>query len=290
MAARVNGRAAKPTFAGLRVRLVEEAIRHLGSGMGLNSQPSRATAGGHVSSGGAMMSVVVGELEEVTMRIAYSIGAVAALALGSAVFFYGRGKPLEPARPTLIEPSRPVAGTATATFGGGCFWCTEAVFQQLKGVKSVLSGYTGGSAKNPTYEQVCSGTTGHAEAIQISYDPSAISYEELLEVFWKTHDPTTPDQQGNDVGTQYRSAIFYHNDEQKRLAEHYKQKLDASGLFPAPIVTEIVPSTEFYRAEAYHQNFYAQNSSKPYCRVVIRPKLDKMKAIFSAKLTTASER
>jgi peptide-methionine (S)-S-oxide reductase len=191
--------------------------------------------------------------------------------------------PAEKTSAPAIE--RPPTGLAQATFGGGCFWCTEAVFQNLKGVHSVVSGYTGGSVKNPTYQQVCSGTTGHAEAIQITYDPSAIPYEELLEVFWKTHDPTTRDQQGNDFGTQYRSAIFYHDDEQKALAEHYRKKLDASGLFPAPIVTEVVPFTEFYRAEAYHQNYYNQNASQPYCRAVIRPKLDKLKELFSDKLT-----
>src|SRR5262249_23454692 len=176
------------------------------------------------------------------------------------------------------------------SFGGGCFWCTEAVFQQLMGVDAVVPGYSGGTTKGPTYRQVCSGTTGHAEAIQITYDPSVISYEELLEVFWKTHDPTTLDRQGNDFGPQYRSAIFYHNEEQKVLAEHYKQKLDASGLFPAPIVTEVVPFTEFYRAESYHQNYFAQNSTKPYCRVVITPKLDKLKELFSDKLTNAAKR
>lgn len=185
---------------------------------------------------------------------------------------------------------RPPAGTAQAIFGGGCFWCTEAVFQNLKGVKSVVSGYTGGSVKNPTYREVCSGTTGHAEAIQITFDPTAVSYKDLLEVFWKTHDPTTKDQQGNDFGPQYRSAIFYDNDEQKELAEHYKQKLDASGIFSAPIVTEIVPSTTFYRAERYHQNYYNQNASQPYCQAIIRPKLDKLKELFADKLTNAAER
>ena len=143
-------------------------------------------------------------------------------------------------------PADKPAETETATFGNGCFWCTEAVFQRLKGVKTVVSGYSGGSVKNPTYRQVCTGTTGHAEAIQITYDPKEISYDDLLAVFWHTHDPTTKDRQGNDVGTQYRSVIFYHSDEQKQLAEKYKKKLDASGLYRAPIVTEIVPFTEFY--------------------------------------------
>ena len=179
------------------------------------------------------------------MRTAMLWSGFLALLLGASAFVFVGGKPVakpeRPAeKPVAIEPvAAPPAGMATATFGGGCFWCTEAVFQRLKGVQSVVSGYSGGSVKNPTYEQVCTGTTGHAEAIQVTYDPKEISYEELLEVFWKTHDPTTKDQQGNDYGPQYRSAIFYHTDEQKQLAEHYKQKLDAAGLFVAPIVTEI---------------------------------------------------
>lgn len=185
---------------------------------------------------------------------------------------------------TIREPAEPPPGMATATFGAGCFWCTEAVFQQLKGVHAVVSGYSGGSLKNPTYRQVCTGTTGHAEAIQVTYDPAVISYEELLEVFWQSHDPTTRDRQGNDVGPQYRSVIFYHTEEQKRLAEHYKQKLDVSGLFTQPIVTEIVPFTEFYRAEAYHQNYFENNPEQPYCRALIRPKVDKVKKVFHDKL------
>jgi peptide-methionine (S)-S-oxide reductase len=196
---------------------------------------------------------------------------------------------VKPEPPTkTLEPETPPEELAMATFGGGCFWCTEAVFLQLKGVQSVVSGYSGGTVKNPTYEQVCTGTTGHAEAIQIKYDPKSVSYEELLEVFWKTHDPTTKDQQGNDHGPQYRSVIFYHNDEQKALAEHYKQKLDASGIFPAPIVTEVVPFTVFYRAEDYHQNYYALNSGRSYCRAIIAPKLDKMKKVFSDKLKSTA--
>jgi peptide-methionine (S)-S-oxide reductase len=172
----------------------------------------------------------------------------------------------------------------TATFGAGCFWCVEAVFQNLKGVQSIISGYSGGSVPNPTYKQVCDGTTGHAEACQIMYDPKEISYTELLEVFWKTHDPTTLNQQGNDVGTQYRSAIFYHNEEQRKLAEHYKKELDASGAFDAPIVTEIVPYKNFYKAEAYHQNYYNDNTMQPYCMFVIRPKVEKFKKVFKDKL------
>jgi peptide-methionine (S)-S-oxide reductase len=173
-----------------------------------------------------------------------------------------------------------------ATFGSGCFWCTEAIFQQLKGVHSVVSGYSGGRVANPSYEQVCSGTTGHAEVIQITFDPAAVSYAELLEVFWRTHDPTTLNRQGNDVGTQYRSVIFYHNDEQQKLAEHYKKQLDASGSFDRPIVTEIVPFREFYSAEGYHQNYYRLNPRQPYCQVVIVPKVEKFKKVFKEKLKT----
>jgi peptide-methionine (S)-S-oxide reductase len=191
-----------------------------------------------------------------------------------------------PETPTTPEPTQPPPGMAKATFGAGCFWCTEAVFQELKGVQSVVSGYSGGSVKNPTYHQVCSGRTGHAEATQITYDPAVISYEELLEVFWKTHDPTTLNRQGNDVGSQYRSVIFWNSDEQKKLAEHYLQKLDTSGAFPAPIVTEIVPLTEFYRAEADHQNYFAEHPGQPYCQAIIRPKLDKMRQVFREKLKT----
>jgi peptide-methionine (S)-S-oxide reductase len=184
----------------------------------------------------------------------------------------------------VVQPAEVPAGMAIATFGSGCFWCTEAVFQRLKGVHSVVSGYSGGTVKNPTYQQVCTGTTGHAESIQVTYDPAVVSYEELLEVFWQTHDPTTQDRQGNDVGPQYRSVIFYHTDEQKRLAAEYKKKLDNSGAFDAPIVTQIVPFTEFFPAEDYHQNYYNQNSQKSYCRVVIGPKLAKLKKVFHGKL------
>ncbi len=172
----------------------------------------------------------------------------------------------------------------TATFANGCFWCTEAIFQQLKGVESVKSGYTGGHLKNPTYEQVCSGTTGHAECLQIVYDPKVISFDELLEVFWSTHDPTTLNRQGNDVGTQYRSGIFYHNEEQRKKAEKYKAELNQSGAFNAPIVTEITPFTRFWPAEDYHDNYYQRNQSAPYCYFVIKPKMDKFKAVFKNKL------
>lgn len=178
----------------------------------------------------------------------------------------------------------PSANTDTATFGNGCFWCTEAVFQQLEGVLKVSSGYSGGHVVNPTYKEVCTGTTGHAEVIQIIYDPSKISFDELLEVFWQTHDPTTLNRQGNDVGTQYRSAVFYHNQEQKEKAEKYKTELNKSGAFNNPIVTEITPFTSFYVAENYHQDYYLNNGEQPYCTYVIRPKLEKFQKVFKSKL------
>jgi len=171
-----------------------------------------------------------------------------------------------------------------ATFGSGCFWCTEAIFERLKGVHSVVSGYAGGKVKNPTYKEVCTGTTGHAEVSQITYDPKVISFDELLEVFWKTHDPTTLNRQGADVGTQYRSVIFYHNDEQKKLAEHYKDELDKSGAWKDPIVTEISPLTNFYKAEDYHQNYFANNPTQGYCSFVIAPKVEKFEKVFKNKL------
>ena len=177
-----------------------------------------------------------------------------------------------------------MSNLATATLGAGCFWCVEAVFQNLKGVESVVSGYMGGKVKNPTYKEVCSGLTGHAEVAQIKYDPEQLTFKELLEVFWKTHDPTTLNRQGNDVGTQYRSAVFYHNDEQKELAEHYKKELNASGYYADPIVTEISPAVEFYVAEDYHQNYFNDNSSQPYCNFVVRPKVEKFKQVFADKL------
>jgi peptide-methionine (S)-S-oxide reductase len=171
-----------------------------------------------------------------------------------------------------------------ATFGSGCFWCTEAIFERLKGVKSVVSGYSGGKVENPTYEEVCTGTTGHAEVTQITYDPEIISFDELLEVFWKTHDPTTLNRQGNDVGPQYRSVIFYHNDEQKKLAEKYKEALDKSGAWEKPIVTEISPFTKFYPAEDYHQEYYENNPNQGYCAFVIAPKVEKFEKVFKDKL------
>jgi peptide-methionine (S)-S-oxide reductase len=174
--------------------------------------------------------------------------------------------------------------TDTTTFGTGCFWCTEAVFQELKGVIKVTSGYSGGQVPQPTYEEVCSGTTGHAECLQIVYDPAVISFDELLEVFWESHDPTTLNRQGNDVGTQYRSAIFYHNEQQKEKAEHYKAELIRNKAYDKPIVTEITPFKVFYPAENYHQDYYNLHGTQPYCRLVIRPKLEKFEKVFKDKL------
>ena len=170
------------------------------------------------------------------------------------------------------------------TFGSGCFWCVEAVFQNLKGVKSADSGYSNGETVNPTYKQVCSGQTGHAEVVQLTFDPKIISVEELLEVFWKTHDPTTLNRQGADSGTQYRSGVFYHNENQRELAQAWKDKLNADHVFPNPIVTEITPVGTFYKAEDYHQNYFNQNGYEPYCQIVIKPKMDKFLKTFSEKL------
>lgn len=171
-----------------------------------------------------------------------------------------------------------------ATFGSGCFWCSEAMFKRLKGVETVQSGYSGGAIENPTYEQVCNGDTGHAEVIQITFDPEVISYDELLEVFWKTHDPTTLNRQGNDVGTQYRSVVFYHNDHQRALATAYKEKLDASEIWENPIVTEISPLSTFYVAENYHDDYFSRNGNQPYCAFVVAPKVEKFKKVFEDKL------
>jgi peptide-methionine (S)-S-oxide reductase len=191
----------------------------------------------------------------------------------------------EPTMPAAVPPlpSEPPskAETEVATFGGGCFWCTEAVFLEIKGVSKVVSGYSGGHVKNPTYEAVCNGTTGHAEVIQITFDPRVVGYEKLLEAFWLTHDPTTLNRQGNDTGTQYRSAVFYHNDRQKELTEKYIKKLTDEKVFENPIVTEVVKFEEFYPAEDYHQNFYARNPNQGYCNAVIPAKLAKLKKAFS---------
>ena len=168
----------------------------------------------------------------------------------------------------------------TIVFGAGCFWCIEAIFSDIKGVYSVTSGYCGGFTKNPTYKEVCSGTTGHAEVARIIYNPNEISFEELLEIFWKTHDPTTPNRQGNDVGTQYRSCIFYLNENQNQKSIYYKEKLNSSGAFSKQIVTEIEKLQKFYPAENYHQDYYENNKENSYCKFVIQPKLEKFKKVF----------
>ena len=172
----------------------------------------------------------------------------------------------------------------TLTIGGGCFWCVEAQLQQLNGVLTVTSGYAGGNSKNPTYKEVCTGLTGHAEVIQVTFDNSIISLDEMLAAFWQAHDPTQLNRQGNDVGTQYRSVIFYRNDEQKKIAEDYKKKLNDEKVYDKSVVTEISPLTTFYSGEEYHQNYYNQNASQGYCQFVITPKLDKFKKVFKDKL------
>ena len=176
-----------------------------------------------------------------------------------------------------------------ATLGGGCFWCLEAVYERLEGVSRVISGYAGGSVPDPTYEQVCSGMTGHAEVVQVEFDPAVTSYREILEVFFTLHDPTTPDRQGPDVGTQYRSAIFYGSDEQREAAELLIGELEREDVFPDPIVTELEALTEFYPAEAYHQEYYGRNPSQPYCRLVIAPKVAVLRRKFAGKLKAASD-
>ena len=174
--------------------------------------------------------------------------------------------------------------TEKITLGSGCFWCTEAVYEQVKGVIKVTSGYCNGHIENPTYEQVCDKTTGHTEACEIEFDPNQVTVDELLEIFWQVHDPTTLNRQGNDVGPQYRSAVFYHNKHQKERAEYYKKKLDESGAYSDKIVTAIEPIKNFYSAENYHQDYYKDNSNQPYCYFVIRPKLEKFEKVFKDKL------
>jgi peptide-methionine (S)-S-oxide reductase len=180
------------------------------------------------------------------------------------------------------------ANFQVATFGSGCFWCTEAIFDLIDGVIEVVSGYAGGETVNPTYESVCSGKTGHAEVVQIKFDPKVISYSQLLHVFWTTHDPTTLNRQGADIGTQYRSVIFYHDEEQRTIAEEMKRFYDDSRTWKAPIVTEINPFTSFYAAEEYHQDYYRNNSSQPYCSFVIKPKIEKAKRVFEDYLERQS--
>ncbi len=177
----------------------------------------------------------------------------------------------------------------TATLAGGCFWCLEAVYDQVRGVKDVVSGYTGGHVANPTYERVCSGKTGHAEAVQITFDPEQISYRELLEIFFSIHDPTTLNRQGADVGTQYRSAIFYHAEEQRQIAEHLVCELTEQKVFRGPIVTEIVPATTFYPAEDYHQEYFVRNPYQPYCQFVVAPKVAKFQKLFAHRVASARD-
>ncbi len=171
--------------------------------------------------------------------------------------------------------------TEIATFGNGCFWCTEAIFQRVNGVLLVESGYSGGDTDNPTYKDICTGTTNHAECLKITYDPTVVSYEDLLKVFWETHDPTTPNRQGNDSGTQYRSIIFYHDEKQRQLAHAFRDELTEKKSFKNPIVTMIEPAATFYKAESYHQDYYNQNGSAPYCQFVVKPKLDKFRKLYT---------
>jgi peptide-methionine (S)-S-oxide reductase len=199
---------------------------------------------------------------------------IACLLLFSGLLSYGQKTAIGKAVPK----------TDTATFAGGCFWCIEAQFKELKGVTSVTSGFTGGRTAYPTYEQVCTGTTGHAESINIAYDPSKISYDELLAAFFTAHDPTELNRQGNDRGTQYRSAIFYHNAAQQKLATYYISKLDSAKAYNSKIVTEVSPFHIFYSAEKYHQDYYSNNQGKSYCQYVIKPKLDKFRKVFKDKL------
>jgi peptide-methionine (S)-S-oxide reductase len=185
-----------------------------------------------------------------------------------------------PPSATPAPAADPQPALAKATFAGGCFWCTEAVYAQLKGVKGVTSGYIGGQVPNPTYKDVCSGLTGHAEAIEIEYDPAVVSFEKLLEVFFATHDPTTLNRQGADVGTQYRSGVFYHDAAQKRVAEEVIAKLDAAKVFPRKIVTEVTKASTFYPAEGYHQDYFAKNPADRYCNAVAAPKVEKVRKVF----------
>ena len=206
--------------------------------------------------------------------------------LGSTVAAcHQSNKPTSNSNSNMNSSSSQIHPTDTATFANGCFWCTEAIFEELRGVIAATSGYSGGHTEKPNYKEVCTGETGHAECLQIVYDPNIISYDELLEVFWKTHDPTTLNRQGNDVGTQYRSAIFYHTEEQRIKAIQYKEALQQSGAWDNPIVTEITPFVKFYPAEDYHQQYYELNANKnPYCQFVIQPKLEKFHKVFANKL------
>ncbi len=207
------------------------------------------------------------------------------IALLSATGLSAQAQPAVAKKSTVMTTSQS-ANVEKATFGTGCFWCTEALYESLDGVYDAVSGYEGGQKPNPTYKEVCTGTTGHAECVEVTYDPAKITYQELLEAFFRSHDPTTLNRQGADVGTQYRSVIFYHNEEQKRLAETAKDELNKAGAYNNPIVTEISPATTFYEAEAYHQSYFANNPEQGYCAFVIAPKLDKFRKVFKEKLKT----
>jgi len=216
-------------------------------------------------------------------------GAVAVVALSTVAVSACAMQGGEPDPPkSAVTPDEAKSGDdaklAKATFGAGCFWCVEAVFQRLEGVKKVVSGYSGGKVGDPTYKQICTGTTGHAEVIQITYDPEVVTFDSLLEVFFMTHDPTQLNRQGADVGTQYRSVVFWHDDEQKQRTEYYKKKLDEAGAFERPIVTEIAKFEKFWPAEKYHQNYFDSNPNQGYCRMVIAPKVEKFEKVFADKL------
>ena len=222
------------------------------------------------------------------MKYPRAIGIIMLASVGGLMAMAGSSKSSDQSKevPRMANPSGKSKSGATEsiTLGGGCFWCVEAVYQRLEGVISVVSGYAGGHVDNPSYEAVCSGSTGHAEVCQIEFDPSILTFEEVLEVFWGTHDPTTKDRQGNDVGTQYRSVIFYHDESQGKLARTYLKQLDDSGTWSNPIVTEVEVLAKFYRAEDYHQDYFNQNPDQGYCSFIIRPKLAKFKKQFSEKL------
>lgn len=203
------------------------------------------------------------------------------LALASTFGSCAAPKVEEPTETTIISMTM---NTDTATFGAGCFWCVEAAFESLKGVVSATSGYSGGKVKNPSYKEVCNGTTGHAEVVQVIYDPAVISFKDLLEAFFTVHDPTQLNRQGNDVGTQYRSAVFYHNEEQRQLSTKAIAELNAAAAFPNPVVTEVTAFSAFYPAEDYHQEYFANNPDQPYCAMVVGPKVDKFKKVFKDRL------
>jgi peptide-methionine (S)-S-oxide reductase len=211
---------------------------------------------------------------------------LAILAVGTAAFFYFN-RDGQKENHIMSDPAKPLsAGSELATLGGGCFWCLEAVYEQVNGVERVESGYTGGAVKNPTYHQVCTGTTGHAEVVQVAFDPKLVSYREILQIFFVIHDPTTLNRQGDDVGTQYRSAIYYHSPEQKATAEKLIAEFTAEKVFPRPIVTEVTALDIFYRAEDYHQGYFRANPGQPYCQAVVAPKVAKLRKQFLSKLKT----